>query len=343
MPMKLQAATLERRAAQLAAILPISRWHPEVQAWVQRDRGRSAWAVALSGGVDSVALLLTLWTHFPARRDRLVALHYNHRLRGRAADADERFCRDLCNKLGVTLQVGRRRKPQAVKGEAGARELRLAFFAEAMKRAGTKVLWIAHQQNDVAETMLMRLARGSGAGGLAAPRPVQVHSRGRVHLRPLLAVPRMELEAAMKATRLPWREDASNRGTDFFRNRVRQSVIPAWVKAAGRDAVAGAARSRELLGEDDAALEMWTDAVWAEMPRGGLALKRTADLPRAVVRRLLHRWLLAHGGGPAPSRQAFTALLSAVEAGVATRQSLGAGGFAVIRRHELRNEKAPRK
>ncbi|MFZ9683065.1 MAG: ATP-binding protein, partial [Cephaloticoccus sp.] len=105
--MKLQAATLERRAVQLAAQLPLSRWHPEVQAWMQRQRGRSVWAVALSGGVDSVALLLTLWGHFPARRDRLIALHYNHRLRGRAADADERFCRALCRGLGVALQVRR--------------------------------------------------------------------------------------------------------------------------------------------------------------------------------------------------------------------------------------------
>ena len=88
----------------LAARVPRDALHPAALAlaWAE-TRTRGAWAVAFSGGADSLALLLLLWAHFPERRGKLVALHFNHRLRGRAADADEAFCRRVCAALGVTL------------------------------------------------------------------------------------------------------------------------------------------------------------------------------------------------------------------------------------------------
>jgi len=75
----------------------------------------------LSGGADSLALLLLLWAHWPERRARLVALHFNHRLRGAAADADERFCRRVCRSLGIRLQVGRWKNRRLEASEAEAR------------------------------------------------------------------------------------------------------------------------------------------------------------------------------------------------------------------------------
>jgi tRNA(Ile)-lysidine synthase len=183
----------------------------------------------------------------------------------------------------------------------------------------------------VAETLLMRLARGSGAGGLAAPRPVQSGPHERIHVRPLLDLAKSEITGALRAAGVPWREDATNAGAGYFRNRIRNSVIPAWSLAAGRDALAGAARARELLEEDDSALDILVDRLKPVTPGGKLDVRRLAGQPRAIARRALHRWLLRLHGSERLSRQGFEALLAAVQRGRPTRQSLGAEGFARIR------------
>jgi tRNA(Ile)-lysidine synthase len=318
-------------AARLAASIPSEKLHPAVVAWAEDNSPRAKWAVAFSGGADSLAALLLVWAHWPQRRRRLSALHFNHRLRGRASDGDERFCARVCAGLGVNLICGTWRHARREASEADARDARLAFFA-----GHTRVVWLGHQQDDIAESMLMRLARGSGAGGLAAPRPVQAMPGRRVHLRPLLALKKSEVVAALRTAGAEWREDATNARGDFFRNRVRRTVIPAWRKAAQRDALAGAARARELLEEDDAALDAWLDELRPLRADGALDLRSIAGKPRALARRALHRWLLAQPQAGDLARQGFDALLAAVERGAATRHSVGREGFAVIRGGELR-------
>jgi len=334
-------ASWSTKAENVAAALPPGRWHPAVRGWLANERKRGGWGVALSGGADSVALLLALFGAFPAKRGRLVALHFNHRLRGRAADADEKFCARLCAALGVKFAAGRWRGAPKGASEAEARAARLEFFSREMRRRKIRVLWQAHQMDDVAETMLMRLARGSGTAGLAAPRPVQVMDDGRIFLRPLLVFKKKELVAALRKAGAAWREDATNATSDFFRNRVRRSVLPAWVRAAGRDAVAGAALARERLEEDDAALEIWTARVAKLDAKRRLPLAPLAGAPRAVWRRALHRWLLAQAHASDLSRQGFEQLLAAVERGRATRFSLGRRGFAVVGEGRLFFRKSP--
>lgn len=328
-----RARALPDSAAQLAAALPRSRLHPAVVAWAEACSPRATWAVALSGGADSLALLLLLWAHWPERRSRLRALHFNHRLRGREATADEKFCARVCEALGVRCVRAEWKEARRGASEAEARVARMNFF----NRQG-RVLWLGHQQDDIAETMLMRLARGSGTAGLAAPRPVNTVAGGRVHLRPLLTLKKSELVAALRAAGLSWREDGSNAGSYYFRNRVRHDVLPAWSEAAQRDALAGAAHARELLEEDDAALEAWLDSLAVMRADGALVLANLLGKPRGLVRRALHRWLLAQPKAGGLSRQGFEALLGAVERGTATRHSLGREGFAVIRGGVLRFE-----
>lgn len=321
------------RAARVGELLPPAGLHPAVLAWAARRRKTEVWAVAFSGGADSLALLLLLRAHFPERK--LVALHFNHRLRGRASDADEKFCAKVCAALGIRLVAGRWAGARMGASETEARAARHAFFDSALKKVRTTVLWLAHHQDDIAESMLMRLARGSGTGGLAAPRPVQAFPDGRVHLRPLLPLKKAGLVAALKKAGAPWREDASNASDDHFRNRVRRRVLPAWIKAAGRDALAGAALSRELLEEDDAALEAWLDELKPLDRRGRLDLGKLQGKPRAVFRRALHRWLLAVRPETDLSRAGFNQLLAALARGPDTRFSLGAKGFAVAQRGQL--------
>ena len=331
-------------AAAFAARISPTALHPAAMLKARaeylretRKGGRpSRWALAFSGGADSLALLLIFWAEGPGRGGRdFVVLHFNHRLRGRAAEADETFCRRVCAALGVTLVAGRWRRPRKGASEAAARTARFEFFRREMSRRKIRLLWLAHQQDDIAESMLMRLARGSGAGGLAAPRPVQMMADGRIHLRPLLTLKKAALVSALRRAGAEWREDSSNQTGDYFRNRVRRRVIPAWIKAAGRDALAGAALSRELLAEDEQALEAWLDLL-APLDRAGrLDLRILAGRPRAVTRRALHRWLLAGRAPTDLSRQGFAVLLAAVERGEPTRFSLGRAGFAVIRQGKL--------
>jgi tRNA(Ile)-lysidine synthase len=328
-------------AARLAAAIPTSRLRPEVLAWARSRPPREGWAAAFSGGADSLCLLLLLWAHWPERRSRLRALHFNHRLRGAASAADARFCGRVCRALGIGFSAGSWSGARPEASAAAARSARFAFIDREMRRRRLRALWLGHQQDDVAETQLMRLARGSGTAGLAAPRPVQDGPSGRRHLRPLLDLKKREIAGALEAAGIPWREDASNAGPGHFRNRVRRSVLPAWIRASARDALAGAALSRELLEEDDRALEAWTDALGAATPAGDLSLARLSGKPRAVVRRALHRWLMAQADAGDLSRAGFEVLLGAVERGIPVRQSLGAQGFAVIRGRRLKFEKAP--
>ena len=333
--MKRRATLWQKRAVDLALVLPKSRLHPAVQAWAEARPAGERWGVALSGGADSTALLLLLWAHWPERRGRLLAMHFDHDLRGRESRGDAGFCRRVCAGLGVDLiaECWTARAPNP--SEAEARVGRFEFFDRTLKARRMGALWLGHQQDDIAETLLMRIARGSGAAGLASPRPVHAHGAARIHLRPLLTLKKVELEAALREVGAPWREDSSNAEGDFFRNRVRNAVLPAWVDAAGRDALGGAALSRELLEEDDRALELWVDHLELLSVRGDLDVVALAGQPRAVVRRALHRWLLAQNGLGELSRAGFDRLLEAVEAGRATRQSLGSSVFAVIKKGRL--------
>jgi tRNA(Ile)-lysidine synthase len=331
-------------AGRAAELLPMARLHPAVVAWANGRPRSEGWGVALSGGADSVALLLLLWAHWPGRRPRLTALHFDHRLRGAESSADAAFCRRLCAALGVTLVSGRWKSRPRPRSEGEARGARFRFFESEMGARRLRVLWLGHQLDDIAETMLMRLARGSGAGGLAAPRalhtflPTRAGGRPKIHVRPLLTLKKDEIAKALRGAGAPWREDSSNAKGAHFRNRLRRDVIPRWVRASGRDALGGAALSRELLEEDELAIEAWVDALSPVGKDRSLAVSRLSGRPRAVVRRALHRWLLCQPKAGDISRQGFDHLLRAVERGGPARHSLGSHGFAVIRGGRLRFE-----
>lgn len=341
--MKSRARDWKECAAKLAGAVPRERLHPAVLAWAEARPVGERWGVAFSGGADSLALLLLIWAHWPERRARLVALHFNHRLRGAESRGDALFCRRVCAALGVELVAGQWEDAPKAASEAVARTARFDFFQRELGVRRMRVLWLGQQQDDIAETMLMRIARGSGTAGLAAPRPLQEQARGRMHVRPLLTLKKAEIILALRHAGTEWREDSSNVGDDYFRNRLRKAVVPAWSEASGRDALAGVALARELLEEDDAALEHWLRDLAVEAEDGALELAKLQGKPRALFRRALHRWLVAQRGLGELSRQGFERLLAAAEAGGDTRQSLGRTAFAVIRRQRLSIQKSGRR
>jgi tRNA(Ile)-lysidine synthase len=183
--------------------------------------------VALSGGPDSVALLHLL-RELEARGDLVVAgvAHLNHGLRGAAADADERFCRELATELGLTAEIAHedvRAMAQAQHRsiEDAARTARYAFLEAAADRLGADAIAVGHSLDDQAETFLLRLLRGAGPRGLGGIRP----RAGRV-IRPLIEISRQELRGYASDRGLAFREDETNADVTIPRNRVRHELLP---------------------------------------------------------------------------------------------------------------------
>jgi tRNA(Ile)-lysidine synthase len=175
---------------------------------------------AVSGGADSTALLLAL----AALREEgfaVEAAHVNHRLRGDESDGDEAFVRDLCRQLGVALHVADGTlDPERIRErglEAAAREVRYVRLAEIRSQTDARFVATAHQKNDQAETVLMRLMTGSGLAGLRGIHPL----RDDGFVRPLLEVTREEIDAFLRERGITPRHDRSNDDPRFLRNRIR--------------------------------------------------------------------------------------------------------------------------
>ena len=182
---------------------------------------------ALSGGADSVALLHLLAQRREADALRITAAHFNHQIRGEAADADAAFCRDLCFRLGIELIEGSADIPAIAQArgtgiETTAREERYRFLYAAQEACGADYIALAHHLDDQAETVLMHLLRGAGPEGVCGMRRIS----GRLY-RPLLDLPKQELTAYLQSENISWREDATNAVCDTPRNALRLNVLPA--------------------------------------------------------------------------------------------------------------------
>ena len=286
--------------------MPSPSLHERVLRLIRRERlvpPGARVAAALSGGADSVALTLLLRELAePAGFVLAGAVHLNHRLRP-AADADERFCRELAASLALPIDVERVDVGQTARSarisleDAGHRE-RYAFFARAAARLRAGRVATGHHRDDQAETCLMRLIRGAGPDGLAGIRP-----RAGCVIRPLLHVPRAELRAWLAGRGQPFREDETNRDPAFTRNRVRHELLP-FLEARFSPSITGVlARTAEIVRGDAEWMEAEVDAVAGAVLALGeqeaeVDAAALAGQPQAVARRLARRALEHVAGRP---------------------------------------------
>jgi tRNA(Ile)-lysidine synthase len=182
--------------------------------------------VAVSGGADSVALLLLLVAVKRKLGIALSVLHFNHKLRGPAADADEKFVGALARKYKLpfyssSAAVKAIAKSDKANLEATARRLRYSFLGQAADEHRLDKIAVAHTADDQAETVLAHILRGSGLTGLGG-----IHPQVDKIVRPLLSVSRADLRLYLKAHRQTWREDATNRDTAKTRARIRKKLVP---------------------------------------------------------------------------------------------------------------------
>lgn len=182
--------------------------------------------VGFSGGADSVTLLHALYTLLG--KDRLVALHINHMLRGEEADGDEEFCRDFCQTREIPF-LSRKIDVKAICGDNGfeeaARNVRYQAFEEIAEAMQCTTVSLAHTASDNLETMIFNLCRGAGASGLSGI-PVRRPLGNYTVVRPLLDVTREEILAYAEENGLPFRTDSSNTDTAYTRNFIRAEIIP---------------------------------------------------------------------------------------------------------------------
>ena len=248
------------------------------------------WAVAVSGGADSVALLSLL----RQRPDlSLHVVHLNHQTRGRDSAEDAEFVRRLADQWGLSITIGLREQVErkmptlATNRSARYRAARVTLFRMVVNEQALDGVILAHHADDQAETVLHRLIRGSGPNGLAGMSP-KAAINGLTILRPLLGIRRAELRNYLNISGQPWREDASNQSDQYLRNRLRS-----WLSNRGEmhEALLD-------LGSACRTLRNWVRATAPEL-EAEFAIRKLADLPQVLARESARRWLSARGVPPA--------------------------------------------
>ncbi len=257
-------------------------------------------AVALSGGADSVALLLLLLELRSELGIVLSVAHVNHQLRGEESDEDERFVAGLARQHSLDLHSHSapldRGRDSGI--EAAARRLRYDFFRQLARENRVSKVATAHTLDDQAETVLLRILRGTGIRGLAGIHPrlilrgLKSEQQGPAFvevIRPLLQFRRAELQQSLREGDQRWREDSSNRDLGFLRNRVRHRVLPVLRENFGDASVENLADLAEIARAEE---EHWC-RVHPEIhaPADSVETAFLLSLPLAAQRRMVRNWL----------------------------------------------------
>jgi tRNA(Ile)-lysidine synthase len=182
--------------------------------------------VAVSAGADSSALLRGLHQLSVGGEGRLIAAHFNHRLRGAASDGDQAFVEAMAEEVGVRVVVGRRDDAGGSCSELSLREDRYQFLARAADDCGARYVATAHTADDHVETVLHHVLRGTGLAGLRGIPRTRSLTGAATLIRPLLSVTRTEVIEYLDALGKEYRQDASNESTAYMRNRIRHELLP---------------------------------------------------------------------------------------------------------------------
>ncbi len=268
--------------------------------------------IALSGGADSVALLLML----KEAGYKVHAAHCNFHLRGKESDRDEQFCVELCLELGVELHrahfdTREYAELHKVSIEMAARELRYNWFSRLCKDLGAAGVCVAHHRDDSVETVLLNLVRGTGLRGLTGikPRSEQVMPCGQslqeqeklVVLRPLLCVSRAEIEAFLAERGQKYVTDSTNLEADVQRNKIRLQVLPL-LQELNPSVMENIQRTAENLSGAQAVLET---VLFGLHNRNELILKEYKDC--ASREYVTYEWLKNYGFNGSQVRQILEA------------------------------------
>ena len=250
--------------------------------------------VGLSGGPDSVCLINLLCSIKEELNLKLVAVHINHMIRGEAANQDEIFAKELCENLHVDfyskrIDINNYAKENKLSSESAGREVRYEYFNKIMKKLSFNKIATAHNANDQAETILMRIMRGTGLEGLGGI-PVK---RDDVYIRPILFLKRQEIEAYCDYIKVNPRIDATNLERDYSRNRVRLDILPYMKEYFNSDVIEAINRMAMLLQEDNKYIERRVDEVYDTLctKKSGLVIinYKAFECEYALINRIIRK------------------------------------------------------
>ena len=253
--------------------------------------------VGVSGGADSVALLVALDTLRRAGKleIEIAAAHFNHSLRAHESDADEHFVKELCSARHISLACGRMKAPGKGNLEQSARESRYDFLGSVAENLKAVAVVTAHTMNDQAETFLQNLVRGSGLTGLGAMSPVREFSSDGEHGALLLVRPliqwclRDETEAYCRSQKIDFRYDSMNEDLRFNRVRIRKVLLP-MLKDFNPNIISTIARTADLMRE--VAPRLGLEPAFAEQPR----VAELKNMEESELKDYLRGWLLSVRG-----------------------------------------------
>jgi tRNA(Ile)-lysidine synthase len=276
--------------------------------------------VALSGGADSVALLRLLTDCGYS----VEAAHCNFHLRGEESDRDERFVRELCSKLGLTLHTTHfdttgYAAEHKLSIEMAARELRYNWFETLRKERGASYIAVAHHRDDSVETILLNLIRGTGISGLTG-----IHPRNGYVVRPLLCISRSDITSYLTEIGQDYVTDSTNLADEYTRNKIRLNILPLMeeINPAAKESIARSGESvREALDVYRSAIDQGRQRV---LTAEGIKIDALMDEPSPKA--LLHEVLYPLGFNPRQIADVYASL-----SGEPGRQFVSADGWRTIK------------
>ena len=286
---------------------------PQVSALL-KDLGGARLIVACSGGADSVFLLYLLKEYQKELNLDILVAHFNHRWRAEVSDADAEFVVRLSNDLGFQSFIGTTKMQTVKRNETFARTERIAFLRDLAEKEKATLIAFGHQCDDILETQIQRLCRGSSLEGLIAPKPIHFFDQYPSHIRPILHFSARFIREVLQYSSINWREDSTNEDQSIVRNKLRKTVIPDLSELMNRKVSESASRSRRLLEEDASYLnkiaKSQLKACFELEPKLDRLLLRSQD--RSITRRGFLYWLNALVDGDAISSKLQDQLMDAI-------------------------------
>lgn len=290
--------------------------------------------VGVSGGPDSVCLLDVLMKLASKHRFTLHIAHVNYHLRGQASDADEIFVRSLATHYHLPFTVLSVKKTLHATSEAKMRDIRYAFFEKVRKKIGAQSIVVGHHLDDQAETLLLRLMRGSGLSGLAGMRP-----KNERLIRPLIEISRKDILTYIKTVGITFHTDESNTDQRYMRNRIRHTLLPFLETEFQPQIRKILAETALLLGVDSTLFEQYSHPLPitynAHLNEWTFSRHTLLALPDPLITHELRRLLRPFLSQKNPTKHLLAEIIQLLKSEKNKAQTLTFQGLKVIRKGDI--------
>lgn len=262
--------------------------HQTIKSFLEKyelNKSDLIYLVAFSGGYDSMCLLDVLKK---CTKNKIVAIHLNHKWRGEESDSEEANCKNFCKKIGVEL-YSESLSQNIARTETAGREARYKFFENCAKKFDSKIIFTAHNKNDNAETLIYRISMGTGVSGLQG-----ICENREIFYRPLININRDEIEKYCQKNNLSPNNDSSNADTKYKRNLIRAKIMPA-ISEVNPNALESINSLIQIAKEETEILEEYIQSVLEKITEDNkIKTKKFLNLSQALQNKIIYKIFLKH-------------------------------------------------